>query len=175
MPEVFMPRLSDTMTEGVLSQWLKHEGDEVHRGDILAEIETDKATMDLEAYEDGILTKIVVAAGTTVPCLATPLRLPHVLRHCACECASAQSESTVGSTLRSASSSLIRSRRHSAPSLRDKERKRTCGPSPPLVSTAAVPNGQPDLVCLINVSFPFDPGSLSHWVNPTKALIQENH
>ncbi|MDN5764887.1 MAG: E3 binding domain-containing protein, partial [Humibacillus sp.] len=67
MPDVLMPRLSDTMTEGVLSHWLKNEGDEIHRGDILAEIETDKSTMDLEAYEDGTLTKILVAEGSTVP------------------------------------------------------------------------------------------------------------
>ena len=67
MPDVLMPRLSDTMTEGVLAHWLKNEGDVVHRGDILAEIETDKSTMDLEAYDDGTLTKILVAEGTTVP------------------------------------------------------------------------------------------------------------
>ncbi|MDN5796257.1 MAG: 2-oxo acid dehydrogenase subunit E2 [Intrasporangium sp.] len=67
MPEVAMPRLSDTMTEGVLARWLMSEGDDVHVGDILAEIETDKATMDLEAYEAGPLTKILVEAGATVP------------------------------------------------------------------------------------------------------------
>jgi pyruvate dehydrogenase E2 component (dihydrolipoamide acetyltransferase) len=67
MPEVQMPRLSDTMTEGVLSRWLKAEGDIVHKGDVLAEIETDKATMDLEAYEEGPLTALLVAEGTTVP------------------------------------------------------------------------------------------------------------
>ena len=67
MPDVLMPRLSDTMTEGVVSQWLMSEGDEVHRGDVLAEIETDKATMDLEAYDSGPLTRIIVEAGTTVP------------------------------------------------------------------------------------------------------------
>jgi pyruvate dehydrogenase E2 component (dihydrolipoamide acetyltransferase) len=61
-----MPRLSDTMTEGVLARWIMHEGDEVKRGDVLAEIETDKATMDLEAYDDGTLTKILVEEGTTV-------------------------------------------------------------------------------------------------------------
>ncbi|MDQ2782470.1 MAG: 2-oxo acid dehydrogenase subunit E2 [Actinomycetota bacterium] len=74
MPDVLMPRLSDTMTEGVLSHWLKNEGDEVHRGDVLAEIETDKATMELEAYDDGTLTKILVAEGTTVP-IGEPLAI----------------------------------------------------------------------------------------------------
>lgn len=48
MPDVVMPRLSDTMTEGVLSRWVKKEGDTVKRGDVLAEIETDKAVMELE-------------------------------------------------------------------------------------------------------------------------------
>ena len=67
MPDVLMPRLSDTMTEGVLTRWLKQEGDTVHRGDVLAEIETDKATMELEAYDDGVLTRILVTGGTTVP------------------------------------------------------------------------------------------------------------
>jgi pyruvate dehydrogenase E2 component (dihydrolipoamide acetyltransferase) len=67
MPDVLMPRLSDTMTEGVVSQWLMSEGDEVHRGDVLAEIETDKATMDLEAYDTGTLTRIIAQAGSTVP------------------------------------------------------------------------------------------------------------
>lgn len=66
MPDVLMPRLSDTMQEGVLSQWLKSEGDVVHRGDILAEIETDKATMELEAYDDGVLERLLVAEGATV-------------------------------------------------------------------------------------------------------------
>jgi pyruvate dehydrogenase E2 component (dihydrolipoamide acetyltransferase) len=66
MPEVFMPRLSDTMTEGAIAQWLKSEGDEVARGDVLAEIETDKAVMDLEAYEGGVLEKILVQPGENV-------------------------------------------------------------------------------------------------------------
>jgi len=64
--DVLMPRLSDTMEEGVLSLWLKHEGDAVRKGDALAEIETDKATMELEAYEDGVLEQVLVAEGTTV-------------------------------------------------------------------------------------------------------------
>jgi pyruvate dehydrogenase E2 component (dihydrolipoamide acetyltransferase) len=62
-----MPRLSDTMEEGVLSLWLKHEGDPVSKGDTLAEIETDKATMELEAYENGVLEQVLVAEGTSVP------------------------------------------------------------------------------------------------------------
>lgn len=60
---VEMPLLSDTMTEGVIHAWLKKVGDKVKSGDILAEIETDKATMELEAYEDGILLYIGVEAG----------------------------------------------------------------------------------------------------------------
>jgi pyruvate dehydrogenase E2 component (dihydrolipoamide acetyltransferase) len=67
MSEVTMPRLSDTMQEGTIAHWLKKAGDEVKRGDILAEIETDKATMDLEAYEAGTLQQILVQEGETVP------------------------------------------------------------------------------------------------------------
>lgn len=67
MVDVLMPRLSDTMTEGVVGQWLKGEGDIVERGDVLAEIETDKATMELQAYDSGVLTRIIVPSGSTVP------------------------------------------------------------------------------------------------------------
>ncbi|MGH3960126.1 dihydrolipoamide acetyltransferase family protein [Mycobacterium sp.] len=67
MPDVLMPRLSDTMAEGVISQWLKHEGDNVVRGEVIAEIETDKATMELEAYDSGVLTRIIAEEGSTVP------------------------------------------------------------------------------------------------------------
>jgi pyruvate dehydrogenase E2 component (dihydrolipoamide acetyltransferase) len=67
MAEVSMPRLSDTMQEGTIARWLKHAGDTVKKGDILAEIETDKATMDLEAYEAGTLEQILVQEGETVP------------------------------------------------------------------------------------------------------------
>ncbi|MET8426378.1 dihydrolipoamide acetyltransferase family protein [Nocardia sp. NPDC004860] len=66
MPEVTMPRLSDTMEEGIVSAWLKQVGDQVKAGEILAEIETDKALMELEAYEDGVLEQIIAAPGTTV-------------------------------------------------------------------------------------------------------------
>jgi len=62
-----MPKMSDTMTEGVIASWLKKVGDKVKSGDILAEVETDKATMELESYEDGTLLYIGVEAGKPVP------------------------------------------------------------------------------------------------------------
>lgn len=67
MSEVTMPRLSDTMEEGELAKWLKNVGDRVAKGDALAEIETDKATMELEAFEDGVLEQQLVPEGTIVP------------------------------------------------------------------------------------------------------------
>lgn len=62
-----MPKLSDTMEEGVLSAWLVDEGEEVASGDVLAQVETDKATMDLEAFDDGVLLKKVIDEGDSVP------------------------------------------------------------------------------------------------------------
>ncbi|MGC2524704.1 MAG: pyruvate dehydrogenase complex dihydrolipoamide acetyltransferase [Stellaceae bacterium] len=62
--EILMPALSPTMTEGNLAKWLKREGDEVRSGDVLAEIETDKATMEVEAVDDGRVGKILVPEGT---------------------------------------------------------------------------------------------------------------
>ncbi len=62
--EILMPSLSPTMKEGNLAKWLKKEGDKISNGDILAEIETDKATMEVEAIDDGVLGKIIVAENT---------------------------------------------------------------------------------------------------------------
>ena len=67
MGEVTMPRLSDTMSEGTVGRWLKKPGDQVTSGEIIAEIETDKATMELEAFETGTFQKIVIPEGQTVP------------------------------------------------------------------------------------------------------------
>src|SRR6476469_9733194 len=61
---ILMPALSPTMTEGTLARWLKKEGDQVKAGDIIAEIETDKATMEVEAVDEGVLGKILVGDGT---------------------------------------------------------------------------------------------------------------
>src|ERR1700704_3425844 len=64
---VKMPKMSDTMTEGVLAKWHKKVGDKVKSGDVLAEIETDKATMDFEPYQDGTVLYIGVEEGKAVP------------------------------------------------------------------------------------------------------------
>jgi pyruvate dehydrogenase E2 component (dihydrolipoamide acetyltransferase) len=61
---ILMPALSPTMTEGTLARWLKKEGDSIRAGDVIAEIETDKATMEVEAVDEGVLGKILVADGT---------------------------------------------------------------------------------------------------------------
>src|SRR2546430_3916998 len=66
MPEIQMPKLSDTMTEGTLVTWKKKKGDKVSAGEVLAEIETDKATMEWESPEDGALTEIYVEEGGKV-------------------------------------------------------------------------------------------------------------
>ena len=68
MPEIIrMPKMSDTMEEGVIAGWLKKVGDDIKSGDILAEVETDKATMELESYDDGVLLHIGVDDGDSVP------------------------------------------------------------------------------------------------------------
>ena len=66
MPIVTMPKLSDTMVEGTLVKWVKTKGDKVEVGDILAEVETDKATMEMEAFDEGTLSELYVAEGGTI-------------------------------------------------------------------------------------------------------------
>src|SRR6266496_231476 len=66
MADVTMPRLSDTMEEGTIASWLKKPGEKVTRGEVIAQIETDKATMDLTAFEAGTLQEILAPEGTTV-------------------------------------------------------------------------------------------------------------
>ena len=70
---ILMPALSPTMSEGKLAKWLKREGDTVASGDAVAEIETDKATMEVEVFDDGVLGKILVAAGTEGVAVNTPI------------------------------------------------------------------------------------------------------
>jgi pyruvate dehydrogenase E2 component (dihydrolipoamide acetyltransferase) len=72
--ELVMPRLSDTMEQGTIARWLKQEGDQVAEGDVLAEIETDKATMELNSYADGVLLKILVGDGESAA-LGAPIAI----------------------------------------------------------------------------------------------------
>src|SRR3954462_14855953 len=71
--EVLMPALSPTMTEGKTARWVKSEGEPVRAGDVLAEIETDKATMEVEAVDEGVLAKIVIPEGTDHGAVNTPI------------------------------------------------------------------------------------------------------
>ena len=73
--EILMPALSPTMTEGNLAKWLKREGDEIAAGDVIAEIETDKATMEVEAVDEGKLGKILVSEGTEGVAVNAPIAL----------------------------------------------------------------------------------------------------
>ena len=72
---ILMPALSPTMEEGTLSKWLKKEGDKVSSGDVIAEIETDKATMEVEAVDEGVIGKILVDAGTENVKVNTPIAI----------------------------------------------------------------------------------------------------
>ena len=71
--QILMPALSPTMTEGKLAKWLKKVGDEVKSGDVIAEIETDKATMEVEAVDEGKLASILVDEGTEGVAVNTPI------------------------------------------------------------------------------------------------------
>src|SRR6185503_849947 len=71
--DVLMPALSPTMEKGNLSKWMKSEGDKVKAGDVIAEIETDKATMEVEAVDEGTLGKILVPEGTADVAVNTPI------------------------------------------------------------------------------------------------------
>jgi len=70
--DLFMTQLSPTMTEGRIARWLKKEGDELVSGEVLAEVETDKATMEMEVIDEGFLHSILAPEGSTVP-VGTPI------------------------------------------------------------------------------------------------------
>src|SRR3954463_8844033 len=80
--EITMPQLSDTMTEGTVVRWLKKEGDKIKAGEVVAEVETDKATMEMESFEGGTLAHVAapegtkVAVGQTIAFLATSKENP---------------------------------------------------------------------------------------------------
>ncbi|MCX6375434.1 MAG: 2-oxo acid dehydrogenase subunit E2, partial [Armatimonadetes bacterium] len=67
MTQITMPKMSDTMEEGRIVRWLKHEGDSVTEGEPVAEIETDKANVEMESFQSGVLQQILVQEGETIP------------------------------------------------------------------------------------------------------------
>ena len=73
--KILMPALSPTMTDGILQKWFVKVGDKVKAGDLLAEIETDKATMELEAVDEGIITNILVNEGTEGVAVNSPIAI----------------------------------------------------------------------------------------------------
>src|SRR5579875_4214820 len=73
--DITMPKLSDTMEEGKILRWLKHPGDKVTHGEPLAEVETDKADMVMEAFDDGVMQEILLAEGESAPVGAPIARL----------------------------------------------------------------------------------------------------
>ncbi len=73
--QILMPALSPTMSEGTIANWVKAEGDDISSGDVLGEIETDKATMEVEAIDDGVLGKILIAGGTEGVAVNTPIAI----------------------------------------------------------------------------------------------------
>jgi pyruvate/2-oxoglutarate dehydrogenase complex dihydrolipoamide acyltransferase (E2) component len=75
--DVTLPRLADSLVEGLVSRWLKRPGDRVVRGEPLVEIETDKVNSEVEAPDDGVLTEILVEEGATVPVGEVIARIEH--------------------------------------------------------------------------------------------------
>ena len=73
--EILMPSLSPTMKEGTINKWLVKVGDKIKAGDLLVEIETDKATMEVEAVDEGIISKILVEEGTAAVKVNSPIAL----------------------------------------------------------------------------------------------------
>ncbi|MBV9578507.1 MAG: 2-oxo acid dehydrogenase subunit E2 [Chloroflexi bacterium] len=109
MAEVTMPRLSDTMEEGTIAAWLKQPGEQVNKGDVIAQIETDKATMDLTAFEAGTLQEILAPEGSTVAIGKPVARIGTGKAAAAGEAQPAQSsadQSTSGSSVEETSSSV---------------------------------------------------------------------
>ena len=105
--ELVMPRLSDTMEEGTIGRWLVHEGDAFAAGDVLAEIETDKATMEFQAYDAGTVLRILVGDGETVA-LGAPIAIVGAEGETADEAASASSMRNTPRAIAMLSDSIVR-------------------------------------------------------------------
>jgi len=124
--EVLMPALSPTMEKGNLAKWLKKEGDKIKPGDIIAEIETDKATMEYEAIDEGTLGKILVPEGTADVAVNTPIAM--ILEEGE---DSAALKGAGAPNARPSPPSRSRPRKPRSPGLRSRSRTRWSSRSPP--------------------------------------------
>ena len=156
--EVLMPALSPTMEKGNLAKWLKKEGDKVKSGDVIAEIETDKATMEVEAVDEGTLGKILVPEGTADVAVNTPIavilgdgedkssinrRPPHPRRRYAGQkAAKSPRRGGANESARSAADDRLRAVRRARADSR-KRRKRPKPKSPPIPTSPKAPRWSP--------------------------------
>jgi pyruvate dehydrogenase E2 component (dihydrolipoamide acetyltransferase) len=143
--QIRMPKLSDTMEEGRLIAWRKKVGDPVKRGEVLAEIETDKADMEFEAYTEGTLAQIVVDAGATVPVgtLIAVLRLPGESEDAVAAAASAPAAQPQAPAAAPAAAAAARPSARSAAATKPQPApSRPAPPTPPRVELPPAPSGE---------------------------------
>ena len=134
--EVLMPALSPTMEKGNLAKWLKKEGDSVRSGDVIAEIETDKATMEVEAVDEGTLGKILVPEGTNDVAVNTPIAM--IL-------AEGEDKSALKDGKLSAAAGTARQQKaaeSAAPTQKEEPAQKTPAPAPPKFGTVPPPKAQ---------------------------------
>ena len=135
--EVLMPALSPTMEKGNLAKWLKKEGDSVRSGDVIAEIETDKATMEVEAVDEGTLGKILVPEGTNDVAVNTPIAM--IL-------AEGEDKSALKDGKLSAAAAAATTRQQkaesAAPTQKEEPAQKTPAPAPPKFGTVPPPKAQ---------------------------------
>jgi pyruvate dehydrogenase E1 component beta subunit len=136
--EVLMPALSPTMEKGNLAKWLKKEGDSVKSGDVIAEIETDKATMEVEAVDEGTLGKILVPEGTNDVAVNTPIAM--ILAEG--EDNSALKDGKLSTAAAVATARQQKAAESAAPTQKEEPAQKTPAPAPPKFGTVPPPKAQ---------------------------------
>ena len=136
--EVLMPALSPTMEKGNLAKWLKKEGDSVKSGDVIAEIETDKATMEVEAVDEGTLGKILVPEGTNDVAVNTPIAM--ILAEG--EDKSALKDGKLSTAAAAATARQQKAAESAAPAQKEEPAQKTPAPAPPKFGTVPPPKAQ---------------------------------
>jgi pyruvate dehydrogenase E1 component beta subunit len=138
--QVLMPALSPTMEKGNLAKWLKKEGDTVKSGDVIAEIETDKATMEVEAVDEGTLGKILVPEGTNDVAVNTPIAT--ILAEGEDKSALADGKSVTSSAKATEPARQQKGAESAPPAEKDEAAKKAEAPAPARTGTAAPPSAQ---------------------------------